>query len=36
MPPDYVGRENECLWRAFKSGAPMPIGERRMRHILGR
>ena len=35
MPPEYVAHENEWLWRAFKSGAPMPIGERRMRHILG-
>jgi hypothetical protein len=35
MPPDYAGRQSEWLWRAFKSGAPMPICERRMRHILG-
>ena len=35
MPPAYRGRPNEWLWRAFKSGAQMPICERQLRHILG-
>jgi len=34
MPPLYLGSINEWLWRAFSSGAPMPIGERQLRHIL--
>lgn len=36
MPESYVGTAKEWLWRAFASGAPMPIGERQLRHILGR
>jgi hypothetical protein len=36
MPAYYAGREHEWLWRAFASGAPMPIGERQLRHVLGR
>jgi hypothetical protein len=36
MPPAYRGTSKEWLWRAFKSGAPMPIGERQLRKILAR
>ena len=35
MPAEYGGKPHELLWRAFKSGAPMPIGERQLRHIMG-
>ncbi len=35
MPGHYVGAAQEWLWRAFASGAPMPIGERQLRHVLG-
>jgi hypothetical protein len=35
MPVQYAGTPRECLWQAFKSGAPMPIGERQLRNILG-
>jgi hypothetical protein len=34
MPAHYAGTPKECLWRAFKSRAPMPIGERQLRNIL--
>ena len=34
MPSSYSGKASEWLWRAFKSGAPMPICERQLRHIL--
>jgi hypothetical protein len=34
MPETYEGTPLEFLWRAFKSGAPMPIGERQLRRIL--
>lgn len=34
MPPHYAGTANQWLWAAFASGAPMPIGERQLRHIL--
>ena len=34
MPAHYAGTPKECLWRAFKSSAPMPIGERQLRNIL--
>ena len=34
MPAHYVGTPKECLWQAFKSSAPMPIGERQLRTIL--
>lgn len=34
MPPHYARGTHEWLWRAFSSGAPMPIGERQLRHIL--
>ena len=36
MPAQYGGTAHEWLWRAFASGAAMPIGERQLRHILGR
>lgn len=35
MPARYAGTAREHLWQAFKSGAPMPIGERQLRTILG-
>ena len=34
MPQWYAGTIHEGLWRAFKSGAPMPLGERQLRTIL--
>ena len=34
MPGHYAGTPKEFLWRAFKSGAAMPIGERQLRNIL--
>ncbi len=34
MPEYYAGTQKECLWQAFKSGAPMPLGERQLRNIL--
>lgn len=34
MPVDYAGTAKELLWRAFKSGAAMPISERHLRGIL--
>jgi len=34
-PPASQGTFRERLWAAFKSGAPMPIGERQLRHVLG-
>ena len=34
MPPHYAGTAKEWLWKAFASGAPMPIRERRLRDIL--
>lgn len=33
-PRQYLGTSREWLWRAFASGAPMPIGERQLRTIL--
>ena len=35
MPVHYAGTPRELLWRAFKSGAIMPLGERQLRTILG-
>jgi hypothetical protein len=35
IPPSYAGTPKEQLWRAFQSGAPMPLGERRLRVIIG-
>jgi hypothetical protein len=34
MPGAYLGQEREFLWRAFASGAAMPLGERRLRQIF--
>lgn len=34
MPERYVGAPQEYLWRAFTSGAAVPIGERQLRNIL--
>ena len=34
MPHHYAGTGHEYLWRAFQSGAAMPIGERQLRTIL--
>jgi len=34
MPRHYVETPHDLLWRAFKSGALMPIGERQLRHIF--
>jgi len=34
LPENYAGTEKEWLWRAFKSQAAMPLGERRLRQIL--
>lgn len=36
MPPQYRDGPRACLWRAYRSGAAMPIGERQLRTILGR
>jgi hypothetical protein len=36
MPPRYVGGLHEWLYRAFAARAPLPIGERSLRRILGR
>lgn len=35
MPQHYAGKPQAYLWRAFKSGATMPLGERQIRNILG-
>ena len=34
MPAHYAGTLKEHLWTAFQSGAPMPIGERRLYQIV--
>ena len=34
LPENYAGTQKEGLWRAFKSRAPMPLGERQFRNIL--
>ncbi|MDX1710838.1 MAG: hypothetical protein R3316_06835 [Rhodovibrionaceae bacterium] len=34
MPESYSGTAKEYVWRAFRSGATMPIGERQLRNIL--
>ncbi len=36
MPEYYAGSVSAHLYIAFATGAPMPIGERQLRHILGR
>lgn len=33
MPASYTGTPKEFLWRAFRSGAAMPLGERQIRNI---
>ncbi len=35
MPDHYAGKPQAFLWRAFKSGATMPLGERQIRNIVG-
>lgn len=35
MPRAYQATPHEWLWRAFKSGATMPLGARHLRTILG-
>jgi len=35
MPEHYAGKPRAFLWRAFKSGAMMPLGERQIRNIVG-
>ncbi len=35
MPAHYAGKPQALLWRAFKSGATMPLGERQIRNIIG-
>lgn len=34
MPEVYRGTPREYLWRAFRSGATMPLSERQVRNIL--
>ncbi len=34
MPVAYLETPKELIWRAFKSGAAMPLGERQLRNIL--
>ncbi len=34
MPPAYAGTPRQHLWEAFRSGAPMPLGERQLRNII--
>ncbi len=34
MPAAHARTAREHLWRAFKTGAPMPLGERQLRNIL--
>ena len=34
MPECYVGTDMECLWRAFASGATMPLSKRQLQTIL--
>ena len=36
MPADYVSRQQQWIWIAFKTGAPMPLGQRQLRQILAR
>jgi len=35
MPQRYAGKPQAYLWRAFSSGATMPLGERQIRNIVG-
>jgi hypothetical protein len=34
MPESYAGTPREYLWRAFRSGAAMPLSERQVRNIV--
>ena len=34
MPAAYEGTPRAYLWEAFRSGAPMPLGERQLRNII--
>jgi hypothetical protein len=34
MPLRYKRQPQELLWRAFKSGAFMPLSQRQLRNIL--
>ncbi len=34
MPATYADTALQYVWAAFKSGAPMPLGERQLRNIL--
>lgn len=34
MPAVYEGTRKQFLWKAFQSGAPMPLGERQLRNII--
>lgn len=34
MPAAYAGTPRAHLWRAFRSGAPMPLGERQLHNII--
>ena len=34
MPESYEGTAKQYLWRAFRSGAAMPVSERQLRNIL--
>lgn len=34
MPEHYERKPQALLWRAFKSGATMPLGERQIRNIV--
>jgi hypothetical protein len=36
LPAHHRDTPYEWLWRAFKSGAAMPIGDRQLRHVLMR
>jgi len=34
MPARYVGTPMQLIWRAFKSGAKMPVSKRHLRNLL--
>jgi hypothetical protein len=34
LPAHYLGKPQQWLWQAFRSGAPMPVCERQLRQIL--
>lgn len=35
MPGQYKGTPRELIWRAFRSGAKMPVSERHLRNLIG-